>query len=350
LDSTPTTKAAAVGDGAPVPFDASIAIVTVTYGRRWHYLEQTLRSALSQPNTCSAIVVDNGAERLTGERLAALAAGDTRVSVVRHEVNRGSAGGFRAGLAAAAAGSSRFVWLLDDDTAPAPGAADALISAWLERARPGRVEVKALLSQRWSGDRYRREREWNENAAFGVDIVARLSSSRVATTTHETDPIVLRMAPWSGLFFERALVESVGLPDERLVLYEDDHDFTLRLTSGGGRILLIPGSRLNTLETSWLDTAPRGLASTWLTTPDPARTYYGSRNRVYVERRYLVTNRARHAANLAAFVVRVAVSGLAPSRVRNLRWFLAGIADGWRGRLGFRQFPLQEKPTSAFRR
>jgi GT2 family glycosyltransferase len=154
-------------------------------------------------------------------------------------------------------------------------------------------------------------------------------------------PILLRMAPWSGLFFERQRLDAVGLPDARLVLYEDDHEFTLRLTAGGGAILLVPGSRLVTLAPSWHEGRPRRLLPPWLTTPDTRRAYYGARNRVFVERARLVTSPVRHAVNLAAFTARVALAGLAAGHLRNTRWFLAGVFDGWRGRLGPRTFPPQ---------
>jgi GT2 family glycosyltransferase len=341
-----------VADSSRKTAPQAIAAVVVTYDSRWTYLEPTLEAALSQSGVTRLIVVDNGSPAAVGDRLAALATRDNRLTVVRHEENLGSAGGFRSGLAAASATTARFVWTLDDDTRPEPGAAAALIETW-NALKAGRApEVRALASQRWDAGRYRREGRSSVNAAFGVDLLQR--ARRLAGADDRTgaadEEILVRMAPWSGLFFERVWLDRVGLPDERLVLYEDDHEFTLRLTAGGGGILVVPRSRLVTLAPSWHESRPAGFLTPWLATSDPWRAYYCARNRVYLERRRLVTNPVRHGLNLAAFALRVALAGVAAGSLRNTHWFLAGVIDGWRGRLGPRTFPPQEGPSSPFTR
>jgi len=339
---------------ADQPADAGargVCAVVVTYDDRWQYLEPTLEGVLSQAVVTRLVVVDNGASPRVGERLAEVARRDARLAIVRHTENLGSAGGFRTGLEAAATTSAGFVWTLDDDTRPEAGAAAALVEAWNGLAAAGDTPVRALLSQRWDTARYRREAEWSVNAAFGVDLIQRATrvGRAVEGAAGSADTVIVRMAPWSGLFFERSRLEEVAPPDSRLVLYEDDHDFTLRLTAGRGGIMLVPQSRLVTLQTSWQETTrSRGLLTPWLTTPDVRRAYYCARNRVYVERQRLVTNRVRYAINLAVFTTRVAVAGLITGSFANTRWFLAGVFDGWRGRLGPRSLPPQEKPSSPF--
>lgn len=320
-----------------------ICAVVVTYGERWPYLEPTLHGVSSQPGLTHIVVVDNGAHPAVGERLQAFASRDPRLAIVRHEQNLGSAGGFRAGLAAAATTDARFLWTLDDDTRPEPGAAAALAAAWHAPSDVALHDVRALLSQRWDADRYRRERDWSPDAAFGVDLLQRVQRLFGGSEPPGAvdRPILVRMAPWSGLFFERTRLDEVELPDANLVLYEDDHEFTLRLTAGGGSILVVPASRLVTLAPSWHEGRPRGFLTPWLTSPDTRRAYYGARNRVFVERTRLVTSPVRHAVNLAAFTARVALAGLATGHLRNTRWFLAGVVDGWRGRLGPRTFSPQ---------
>jgi GT2 family glycosyltransferase len=333
-----------VGELVRQSADSRIAVVVVTYGDRLAFLEPVLQSALAQPCVARLIVADNGSPDAVARRLDALGSADDRIAIIRHHENLGSAGGFRTGVQAAASSTCRFVWLLDDDTRPETGAAEALLDAWARLAAEGPAGVRALISQRWVEDRYRRENAWNVNAAFGVDVLDRMRGQRARGRSEGgVTPILVRMAPWSGLFFERALIDELGLPDDRLVLYEDDHEFTLRLSAGRDAIMVVPKSRLVTLDPSWHEDDAGGLSTPWLSAPDARRIYYGARNRVYVERLRLVTNPVRHALNLAAFVVRVAGSALGAShRRRNLRWFLTGIADGWRGRLGPRALPTQE--------
>jgi GT2 family glycosyltransferase len=324
-----------------------IAVVVVTYGDRLACVQATLEAALGQTHVTRLVIVDNGSAPRVGAWLDALAARAPRLTIVRHAVNLGSAGGYRAGLVAARATRTRFVWLLDDDTRPEPGAAQALVEAWAARSVSRRPEVSGLLSQRWPAARYRRENGWRRDAAFGVDLIERsrrlLGGGRGGFDDGE---ILLGMAPWSGLFFERGLLDEVGLPDERLVTYEDDHEFTLRMTRAGARILLVPQSGLANLEPSWHEELVVGhAASPWLTTADTGRVYYGARNRVHVERRCLVGNPLRHLVNLVAFVVLTTARARTPSAWHNARWFLAGIVDGWRGRLGSRTVPRAWTPS-----
>jgi GT2 family glycosyltransferase len=324
-----------------------IAVVVVTYGDRLACVQATLDAALAQPHVMRLVIVDNGSARRVGAWLDALAAREPRLAIVQHAANLGSAGGYRAGLAAARTTEARFVWLLDDDTRPEPGAAQALVEAWAARPVSRRPEVSGLLSQRWPAARYQRENAWRRDAAFGVDLIDRsrrlLGGGRGGLDDGET---LLRMTPWSGLFFERRLLDEVGLPDERFVTYEDDHEFTLRMTRAGTRILLVPQSGLVNLEPSWHEELVVGhTASPWLTTADTGRVYYGARNRVHVERRCLVDNPLRHLVNLVAFVVLTTARARTPSAWHNARWFLAGIVDGWRGRLGPRAVPSARKPS-----
>lgn len=344
-----------MADNPAVTPASDIAAVVVTYGARLHLLEPTIAGVTRQRGVSRVFVVDNGSAPAVGRWLAGAVLRDPRLVVVRRDENLGSAGGFRSGLSAAATADARFVWTLDDDTEPEEGAAEALLSAWkeLDAASPGPT---ALLSQRFETARYLRERAWNENAAFGVDLLSRLGLTRARDAGSArvqpgagvaTDALVrLRMGPWSGLFFERSLLDRIGLPDERFVSYEDDHEFSLRITRAGGGILLVPGSRLRTLEPSWLDRPGRTLVSAKLNAGSPEsedsgladvdRVYYGARNRVHLEVRHLATNRLRYFLNLTACVVRVTLSGLGPGTRRRTRWFLAGVADGLRGRLGRR--------------
>jgi GT2 family glycosyltransferase len=333
----------------------AVTTVVVTYGHRLHLLEPTLDGIAAQPAVRRLLVVDNGSAPAVGEWLARYGATEPRLTVVRRPENLGSAGGFRAGLSAAAASDGRFVWLLDDDTQPEPGAAAALLEAWPTRDGGSGLEPIALLSQRWEAERYRRESAWSVNAAFGVDLFDAVrqrfcSRGNVVAPAPETGPgpvLTVRMAPWSGLFFERALIDRIGLPDERFITYEEDHEFTLRITARGGRIIVVPESRLTTLEPSWLDDRrsrfvssrlkPRVRESAESRLDEVDRVYYGARNRVYLETRHLVSNRFRYCPNLGVFVGRVVVSGLGAANRRNTRWFLAGVFDGLRGRLGRRR-------------
>jgi hypothetical protein len=94
----------------------------------------------------------------------------------------------------------------------------------------------------------------------------------------------LDVAPYSGLLLHRELVQSIGVPDKRLVLYADDTEYTWRITAGGGRIVLVTTARLKDLEQSWGIKAryPNSFAA-WLCGGTDFRAFYGMRNQTYVD-------------------------------------------------------------------
>jgi len=103
--------------------DVSVVIPTRS---RWHLLSTAaLPAALAQVDVDhEVIVVDDGSDDGTSERLEAL--GESRVRVVRHEESRGVAAARNAGIAAA---RGRWVSFLDDDDVWSPGKLRAQLDA-----------------------------------------------------------------------------------------------------------------------------------------------------------------------------------------------------------------------------
>ncbi len=96
-----------------------VCLVTVTYGERFHLLEQVINSAF-EAGIEKAIIVNNASEPASHKALQAL---ETRlaekVTVIHFSENRGSAGGYKAGLEYAdQCPNCEYLWLLDDDNRP----------------------------------------------------------------------------------------------------------------------------------------------------------------------------------------------------------------------------------------
>ena len=82
---THAAAAGAVSDGPPEP---QVTVVIPTRDR-WPMLSRTLGTALAQDVSFEVVIVDDGSEDETPERLAAL--GDPRVRILRHDRSQGVA-------------------------------------------------------------------------------------------------------------------------------------------------------------------------------------------------------------------------------------------------------------------
>lgn len=341
----------------------SVCIVTVTYGDRSHLLSRVIQSVLQRNelgSIDSVVVVNNGASGATEVFLRELQASDARVRVVNLESNQGSAIGFSRGLEAARQSSARYVWVLDDDNEPREGALSELIRQ-AEASSAGRMAFVSLREDRSQYMKYAA----GESAAtcFGAPnsflgfsirkVFQRAGRCIGVLVPRESNPSSVRLlpyGPYGGLFFETRMIDEIGLPSADFVLYNDDHEYTLRFSKAGVSLMLVPGSRLVDIEQSW--TSARGGQRTHFVTPwvqlsnNPdisRRVYYSSRNRVFLERNGL--DHAGIIYHLNAFLFISAVLSLAfvasvwtrsGDPLRGIQPLSAGIRDGFAGRLGSR--------------
>jgi GT2 family glycosyltransferase len=321
---------------------ADVCVGIVTYGSRAALCCEVVTAVLAE-GVSRVIIVDNGSSQCSRQLLASLAADKPdRVELVRSERNRGSAGGFALALASFLDdGRSSHIWLLDDDNRPVAGALNALLQ--VQFASRGEV---ALLSYR--GDRQQQRRV--VALARPADEVYPARSSflhvNVRNTGHRlrrarcaapprTEPVSVPYGPYGGLLISRDLVERSGLPREDLVLYEDDTDFTLRVRRSGAGLLLVPQSRIEDIDTSWsmVEQAGSGLTR-MLTSPESARVYYSTRNRVYFESRYWRSRRWLYLLNKSIVLGILTVLAVRYGRMKRLAAIFGAIRDGERGRLG----------------
>lgn len=329
-------------------FSRRTCVVTVTYGDRFHFLQDVIGAAFDA-GAGMVVVVDNGAastSRAGIDHLQQVWGG--RLEVVRLSENWGSAGGFRAGLETARRRAEcEFVWLLDDDNAPRP---DALLRLWHAYGALGADPGNALLSLRQECKEYvlaatrgvRVKIAPNAFLGFHLKDVPRKLWRRLAPADLSGQPVRFPLvsvgyAPYGGFFFHQSWLERVGLPDDRLYLYGDDHEFSLRFVRAGGRIYLCAASEVVDLETSWHH---KPVASRPWVSPgvDERRIYYTLRNRVQLEKAF-TTSRIAYWTNACAYLGFLVVTGLLRDRwprhlVRRVRLLLRALHDGRRDHLG----------------
>jgi GT2 family glycosyltransferase len=326
--------------------------VTVTYGERMPLLAETLRGAVAA-GASAAVVAGNGINQAYADALAALAQDfPVPLILVTLPENRGSASGFAAALRAAVAQTlCPFLWLLDDDNLPAPDALAALRAAATEIAADG-SENGALVSLREDRPNYRKAAATGDMAGafpprghvMGFDwrraprqFVRRLAGGRPALPASPESPATLAIpwAPYGGLFLHRRVLEAIGYPDEALRLYGDDTEFTNRIVRSGGRLLLVPGSRIADIEPSWTegDAPQRFYVARLLAGRSPRRLYLSVRNDVFFTSRYWCDSRVRLFLNAAGFVALTLSTGLLTGRLAPALLVWRALCDGLAGRL-----------------
>ena len=298
-----------------------VGAVVVTHNRR-ELLADCLAALQRQTRPPEAVVVvDNastdGTARMLAERFPA-------VTCLALPTNTGGAGGFHAGMTHALGLAVDGLWLMDDDSVPAPTCLAELLAAAEEYA----VRAPLVVS-----------RDDPEHLAFGYLIGGRhLRTRRDAAAVASGGLLVGTANPFNGLLVHRSVVERVGLPLRELFIWGDEREYLLRLRRAGFEPATVlaaelqhPPNRMQIWETRLFG---RRLRLPYA--DDPLRQYLFTRNDAYIARRY-------HGwTGWLAHLVRHLWFTATRRGLRALGPMLRASLDGLRGRLGRR--PTADSP------
>jgi len=303
----------------------SVAALVVTFNRAG-MLRDALAALHAQTHSLAHIlVVDNASSDETAQVLAAFPG----VETLRLPENRGSAGGFEAGLAHLAGQHVDWIWMMDDDVRPHPEALARLLRA----AQPNAV---ALTPVKVGSDGH-----------VQAGHAGQYSVARMQYTPHPVPPpdapLRVAYASFVGLLV-RAETATTIRPRADFFIWHDDIEYTLRLRARGA-LYLVPDARIEHREAevsgAYVRRMGRRVArtGTW-------RVYYGLRNRMLTNRAHGTP--AEQAAGLGwatFYLVRSLVSTVVHYRADpyRIRLLLRAYADGLRGRSGPRVAPKRGK-------
>ena len=175
------------------------------------------------------IVVDNGS---TDDSVARLRALKSDVLLIENRNNLGFAGGNNVGIRYALARGADYVWLLNNDTQPAPDALSALVAKALSDSLIGAISsicyyaAAPRVVQAWGGARV--------NLWIGY--------GRNSTVPQEDN--WFHALNGTSMLIARRAIEDAGLLDERFFLYWEDTEFCLRLRKKGWRLAAASDSRV----------------------------------------------------------------------------------------------------------
>lgn len=329
-----------------------VTAIIVTYGDRRDLLFRVLDS-LKTVGLRRAVVVNNGASWAVHSELSS--SYPDLVDVVEMGKNTGSAAGYTAGIRRALEFHAEYLWLLDDDNKPSANALRELIASYcqsLRETRPDKlaalafrpehqVDVAQGLSDKSIGSR--------RNSFLGFHILDVPYKLWRRTPIGKPRPkgdiprmVSLNHAPYSGLFFHWTLIRSIGVPNADFVLYNDDTEFTSRITRNGGRIILVTSARIDDLESSWNAHARFQNSFTGLLQGEgDFRAYYGMRNRAFIDSGNADKRSLIFWINRNTYMFVLFVFSIFSKRRRRYRLLDQALKDGLCGRLGLnKNYPL----------
>jgi len=286
--------------------DPSRVVAVVVAYNRVELLRECLEALSAQTRTPDrVVVVDNASEDGTAD---AVRAGWPSAEVLELGRNTGGAGGFTIGLAhAVVEHSADLVWLMDDDTVPAPAALAELLRA---------MSDDVVLA----GSRV----EWVDGTAHGMNTPRRKplvgSSERAAADSRGVVPI--RSSSFVSMLVRADRVRAAGLPIADYFIWNDDFEFSVRMLRGA-RGVLAPRSVVvhKTRKPGATDADPRD------------RFYYEVRNKLWLFGRSrglsLPEKTAYGVSTLRRWVRTYAAS---TDRAVLRRAFRRGVRDGLRSR------------------
>lgn len=262
------------GDNVDTP---KILTIIVTYGDRGHFVQAVATEALSQ-GVNKVAVIGNGLTPRVAQTLK------DRLPVDRSEIyllpeNFGSAGGFGFGITLAADSPSYdAVWLLDDDNLPEPGCLEALLHALAtsdaDAVIPMRNDPQLIAAAEG-------HLPPPPGSYLYQDVGTRIARFLDRKRTEPRLMPKIPYAPYGGLLVNQSILKSVDCPRADFILYEDDSEYTWRLTQAGHPIRLVTKSSMRDLQPKWIDedTASRGAVFN----QNAPRQYFSIRNRTHFD-------------------------------------------------------------------
>ncbi|QCX28221.1 glycosyltransferase family 2 protein [Nocardioides jishulii] len=209
------------------PGRESVAVVIVTYNRA-DLLTRMLDGLAAQTRLPDAVVVvDNASTDHTAEVLAAR--DDLPLQVISSPENLGGAGGFHLGTKTAYEAGYDRIWLVDDDTVPAPDCLAVLMAADEDCLMVVREDLAGHLV---------------EKSALRFDLANPLAirpktasvDSTYASRADMPERVPVENVAFEGFMTRSSVIDEIGLPDPSFFIFYDDVDFAIRVRRSGRTI------------------------------------------------------------------------------------------------------------------
>lgn len=193
----------------------------------------SLMAELESKDAC--LVIDNGNEPALMEKVRA---NFPEVRLLSTKSNLGFAGGMNVGLRVAQEEGYSAAWILNNDTIVKKGALLALKQAAKEF--PGANLFSPLIFADES-------KVW---FAGGRINFWRMRTEHIQAFPKTIHPFETNFLTGCALFIPQETLKQVGIFDERYFLYYEDTEYSLRTRSQGGKLFVVPASKVLHREVS----------------------------------------------------------------------------------------------------
>ncbi len=272
-----------------------VAVLTVTYGNRWQFLQQVVDAVMKDEHVRQLVVVDNGSFNENEIREGVKKYGE-RVHVIRNEKNTGSAGGFARGIEYVRTIECEYVLMLDDDNTPEEGS----IGTFLEHMKAFQYKKVILVGNRvnipgnedvfYSNEKPRAHSKGTFFDVFSFKKIVHLFSlstgQELHKKRHHSEPLSIvpnESFVYGGAFIPFEAVVRAPLPDKDLILYGDDIEYSWGIKRLGYESYVCYSPKIYDLDMSFGE----GSQAVGVMSPDTQdfRTYYRVRNMIRISRR-----------------------------------------------------------------
>lgn len=333
-----------------------IIIVTVTYGDRWQLLSKSIKSCILQ-GIESFIIIGNAVKYDFQEMIKEEYSNQDNISFnfVNNNKNMGSAYGYKTGLTEAMKSDKKYIMIIDDDAQLLPNCINTLISAYEEIIRQYseqnlvvsalRIEHDSDIKERILENGLKRKSAFRRFHLLELPrrILYRYGIFQFKPEVTCKDKYKIPYTLYSGIFFNKIVLDKYGLPDTSFILYGDDLEFTYRITSGGGDIFLIPSAQISDLQMSWWCRKSFGNPFDALILGGTDKlVYYAFRNEIYFEKYCLKKSGILYFFHKYLYIFILFLNSLRLRQFNRFRVIIDALIDGNKGKLGLNErFPLE---------
>lgn len=278
----------------------SILGIIVTYGNRFHYLEHVVKRLLKE-KIDTILIVSNGSDKISKKLILDLKTKSKKIKLIILKKNYGSALAIKKGLEYALKTDCKFILLLDDDNLPALGFKKILEKKYRQY---GNSYKNIFSPNRYKLKYYKNIQSKNNPFIFlnnnfikfnFLQIIFHFIKKFFIKKVKLKKNILMQVAPYGGLFFNKDLIKKVGYPKTNFFLYADDFDFTLRMTRNNFNIYYSKDYLIKDLDPT-LD-----VNNYFSKKIDEKKIFFQVRNHTYFSRNF-ITNKIIYYFNMYIFL------------------------------------------------
>ncbi|MGB9730260.1 MAG: glycosyltransferase family 2 protein [Thermoprotei archaeon] len=301
-----------------------IAAVIATYNRK-KLLKECLQALLSQTRPLDEIIVVDG-HSTDGTNLM-MKLEFPQITYIRLMKNMGASGHFYEGMKLAYKKGHDWIWVMDDDSEPKRNTLEELIK-W------SNLDGVVALTPVVRNEYMEIQKEQRGNISFDTIfpyIQKPLTKEKYCSNT----PVEITFTSFVGPLISREAISKVGFPRKEFFIYHDDVEYSMRLMKIG-RIYLIPTAYvIHKVKTRSRDLIEKKFFrkkvyivpyyNLW-------RSYYGTRNIVYLGRLYS-TNKLKFITSALKLWSRstIRIILFEDHKIRRLLFVTSAYVDGLHG-------------------